>query len=307
MKTATPSKESKLLVVCYHYIRKRNQYKYPGIHPIELEEFYTQVKYLNDNFHMATPEELEEFILEYHSLEQPSIFLTFDDGLKDQAIAAEEVLDQFNIKGGFFISTKPLTEHRLLMVHKIHWLRATSPPDKFRKEFESILEIKQHRLGMEDDLSDIAIKTYPFDTQEDARLKYYINYLLPTDLVDDISSEMLKLRDIGEEELFKITYMNESDIRRLFFKGHIIGCHGHTHAPFSNLNDEELAAELKTNISILEGIIQREISWISYPYGMKWSVPQNSDKVWVDLGLRMGFNLGFFSGPVRKWTGTSFY
>ena len=109
--------------------------------------------------------------------------------------------------------------------------------------------------------------------------------------MDDISSEMLKLRDIGEEELFKITYMNESDIRNLFVKGHIIGCHGHTHTPFSNLNDKELSAELKTNISILEGIIQREISWISYPYGMKWSVPQNSDKVWVDLGLRMGFNL----------------
>ena len=127
----TNETDSMLMIVNYHYIRERSKYPYAGIHPVEWQKFIKDVRLLSSRFHMATPEEVERFTYGDIDLPGPSVFLSFDDGLVDHATAAQDVLDPLGIKAVFSISSRPLIEERALMVHKIHWLRATTPPDIF--------------------------------------------------------------------------------------------------------------------------------------------------------------------------------
>ncbi|MBN2059257.1 MAG: polysaccharide deacetylase family protein [Deltaproteobacteria bacterium] len=280
-----------LLIINYHYIRDPDQYPYPGIHPITMEEFTEQVNWLRDRFYMATPGEVEAFATMNVRLPGPSIFLTFDDGLSEHEIIAREILRPLGIRGAFFIASRPFLDHRALMVHKIHWLRANMHPDEFYHQFTGLLPQKFKDVKMDEESIEAALRTYIYDTRQDAMLKYLINFQLPSEIVDQVASEMLNLRRISENDFCNQLYMSESQIRALAEDGHIIGSHGHTHRVFSNLERTVLEEELRTNISYIEKIAGSRPRWISYPYGTIQSVPDNIDAVCEKFGFSIGLLL----------------
>jgi peptidoglycan/xylan/chitin deacetylase (PgdA/CDA1 family) len=282
---------SALIIVNYHYIRDRSQYPYPGIHPIGREEFVRQIQWLKSRYNMATPEEVESFAYNEKPLPAPSVFLTFDDGLAEHIIFASEVLDPLGIKAAFFVSTMPLIENHALMVHKIHWLRATTDPERFREQFMRVLADKWRQAMLNDKTSVKALRAYPYDTPENALLKYLINYKLPPEIADLAGSEMLASRGISESAFCEETYMNEGHIRCLSENGHIIGSHGHSHAPFSKLDSKTLENELNISIAYLEKTIGLRPRWISYPYGMRWSISEDTGRICRDLGFKIGLGL----------------
>ena len=277
-----------LLIINYHYIREMDQYPYPGIHPLEPQAFKAQVKWLKDRYHMATPHEVEHFYYGGKTLAGPSILLTFDDGLVEHGTLVEEVLRPLQIKAVFFISSRPLLESRASMVHKIHWLRASSPPEVFRKEFFSLLPDKMPPAKTGDGIREKALRTYPYDTPENAKLKYLINFQLPHDTVDSITSIMVEDRGILEHEFCEKFYMPPSQVRILHEAGHMIGCHGHSHAPFSVLKKNALEMELKTSTDYFEGLLGRKPSWVSYPFRTRWSIPADIEEVCRKFDLTIG-------------------
>ena len=287
----TQNHHSSLLIVNYHYIRSRQQYLYPGIHPIEKDKFIEQVHWLKSRYHMATPEEVEAFAYGDNCLPGTSVFLTFDDGLVEHGELAKQLLESLKAKGAFFISSRPLLEDRALMVHKIHWLRATTPPDEFREQFFSLLPDRYRHEALDDCMTEKALRTYIYDTPRDARLKYMINFQLPSEMVDIVLSEMLNSRLISESKFCEDLYMNESQLKRLANDGHIIGSHGHSHTPFSKLDRDDLEEELQTNISYIQKITGTKPRWFSYPYGTDWSIPRDMDGLYKDCGFRIGFSL----------------
>ena len=101
-----------LLLVNYHYVRKPDAHPYPGIHPISPEAFAQQVERLARHLHIATPQEVEAFVLEGRSLPRDSVLITFDDGLVDHAETARDILDPLGLKAVFFVCSRPLTEER---------------------------------------------------------------------------------------------------------------------------------------------------------------------------------------------------
>lgn len=286
-----PSNDSRLLIVTYHYIRPKSQYPYPGIHPVEKQFFSKQVKWLKERFHMAAPDEVEDFFSGRNPLPGPSIFLTFDDGLIEHEMAAREILDPLGIKAAFFIPTLPLTEKRALMVHKIHWLRATTEPGLFNKQFVELLPDDWRHQADDNEISPEALKIYIYDTVQDARLKYMINFQLPAEIVDSIASEIFKMQQVSEEIFCRETYMSERRIRKLSARGHVIGCHGHIHKPFSKLSGTGLSTDLEKNVSAIEKITAVKPRWVSYPYGPRWSVPENMNEIFNRFGLKIGFCL----------------
>ena len=281
-----------LLNVNYHYIRDRNQYPYPGIHPIEPDAFVEQVRRLRDRYHMATPEEVEKFVYGDDALSGPSVFLTFDDGLADHAKVARSVLKELEIKAAFFVSSRPLIEHRALTVHRIHWLRANTAPEKFQEEFMNMLSGEWRDMAEDEEVSKDAIEINAYDSPEVARLKYLINFRLPSDLVDELSREMLRSRGISEETFCEMSYMSENKIRGLVEEGHVVGNHGHSHTPLAKLDQKTLTQELQTSNACLERIVGVKPHWISYPYGIE---PENTG----EFCRHFGFTIGL--GMVRAW------
>lgn len=289
----------RLLIVTYHYIRDPRAAPYPGIHPISHADFAAQVNDLRQRYHMAAPGEAERFLLGEASLPGPSVLLTFDDGMVDQGEAAQRVLDPLGIRAVFFVPSRPLVEKRALAVHKVHWLRAHTPPQRFAEEFEAALPA-EWRAGNADaaERADAA-RRYPYDAPADALLKARMNGTLPNDVVDAATAVMLRARDLTDAAFCKQLYLGEDDLRAMAARGHCIGAHGHSHAAFSRLGPA-LDADLRANVACLTRVIGAAPTWVSYPYGRQWAIPADAAGLCRRHGFRVGvtLNLGWNEGAI---------
>ena len=228
-----------LLLVNYHYVRDPHAHPYPGIHPISPDAFAQQVKRLAKQFHIATPEEVEAFVLQGRELPRDSVLITFDDGLVDHAETARQILDPMGVKAVFFVCSRPLTEHRAVPVHKIHWLRATMEPDRFRAELLACLPEEWRGRRLSDDEEKAARSTYIYDRPQDADIKYLLNFLLPEEVVDAATSAMLNRTGVSEAEFCRRTYMVGETLRALEAAGHRVEAHTHDHQPVTRLGAKE--------------------------------------------------------------------
>src|SRR5207302_6446045 len=111
------------------------------------------------------------------SLPRRAMLVTFDDGLREQVDCALPVLDELGIPAVFFVNTGPLANRSVSTVHKIHLLRAHTPP----ADFDALLQDEARRQGLDVRLgadAGAALATYPWDPPEGARLKYFLNHQL---------------------------------------------------------------------------------------------------------------------------------
>jgi len=286
---------SRLLLVTFHYIRDpgqifigaKDEVRFPGIHPLGTQEFAEQISWLSDHFHIATPQDAEAHILGQSILKTPSVLVTFDDGLVDHGPAAR-ILEDAGIRGVFFVASRPLTDGQPLMVHKAHWLRATTQPDQFRVEFNSLIPAEwSESLNLDED-SKAATKIYIYDTPADALLKYRINFRLPSDVVDGVMTAMLDVRGVSGTEFCQSTYLDALAVRALQDAGHKVAAHGHHHIPFGRLNAGDLAMDIGANLTCLEDLLGTRPTWVSYPNGRDWAVPEDT----AIFCRRFGFSIG---------------
>ena len=287
----TEADSSRLLFINYHYIRDPGAYEHPGIHPLAPAAFGKQVEWLQHNFHFATPGEVEGLVLEGRPLPRPSVFLTFDDGLIDQWRAACEVLNPAGVRCAFFACSRPALEGRALTVHKVHWLRAHTEPGAFTEEFFAAIPRELRPTG-DEDWATTAQQMYIYDSPEAGRLKYALNFVLPSELVDEATSQMLSNRGTDERAFCAETYMDADQLRQLTEQGHIVGVHGHSHAPFSQLGGQ-LHEDVETNVEYLEKASGVRPAWVAYPYGRKNALPDDVQlKALFDrLDLRLGLTM----------------
>jgi peptidoglycan/xylan/chitin deacetylase (PgdA/CDA1 family) len=277
----------KLLLVNYHYVRDPNAHPYPGIHPIAEEAFAQQLDRLAARLHIATPDEVEAFVLQGRELPRDSVLITFDDGLVDHAEVARDILDPKGVKAVFFVCSRPLTEQRALSVHKVHWLRAMTEPSRFAAELNAALPEKWRERQLTDDEAGAAARTYIYDTPADRRTKYLLNFILPEDVVDQVTSVMLEQAGVTEAAFCQRTYMDADALKKLVAGGHRVEAHTHDHRAVTRLgNDEDSSIAL--NIRTLEQATGRRPTWISYPYGRAWALPSNP----AAFCKRHGFQIG---------------
>jgi peptidoglycan/xylan/chitin deacetylase (PgdA/CDA1 family) len=289
---------SELLFVNYHYIRDAGQYavgdgnevRFPGIHPLGTQAFADQIDWLSDHFHIATPAQAQAHILGGTQLPGASVAVTLDDGLVDHGPAAK-VLEGANIRGIFFVTSRPLTDRVPLVVHKVHWLRATTIPDDFRREFNGLVPAEWAERHHPNQDAEAAAKIYVYDSPGDAMLKYRINFRLPHDVVDAVTSAMLKSRGISDGEFCRRTYLDADGVRALQDAGHLVAAHGHSHTPFSRLEPRELATDIQTNVDCLTGILGASPRWVSYPYGRDWAVPEDTSAFCRQFGFEIALTL----------------
>ncbi len=289
---------ARLLLINYHYLRDPAAAPFPGIYPMAMDAFRAQVDDLAARFHVATPEEAERFLLGGGTLPRDSVLLTFDDGMREQGVAARDVLDARGIKALFFVTSRPLIERRPLTVHKVHWLRAHTDPRAFATEFESHVPPERAADRTDEASRQKAVQQYVYDTPADALLKYRLNFSLPHDVVDRATAMMLRARGIDERIFGSDLYMDREELRALVANGHTVGAHGHSHAPMSRLGPG-LDADVKRNVDCLAGILGSPPRWLSYPYGREWAIPTDAPALCARHGFQLAVTL--FLG----WNGSS--
>ena len=297
--------KGRLLVLTYHYIREKSG-PYPGIHPTSATDLSRQIQILKQHYHPATAQEVEAFAKGELTLESDSFFITFDDGLQDHFKTACNVLSDHNLTGAFFVSTRPLKDFKAPAVHKVHWLRATTEPQTFLKILNMRLPGRWSNLQLTKDQRQQAAQMHIHDEPTIQAIKYTLNFLVPYEVVDHVTSLMLVDKGMTEEQFCNMTFMSDNQLSTLASQGHIIGLHGHDHAPLSMFDDKQQDDDIAQNASILKNILGVRPTWLSYPYGRPDALPGDPEtlckrhQISVAFTLISGFNEEGIDGAVLR-------
>jgi peptidoglycan/xylan/chitin deacetylase (PgdA/CDA1 family) len=178
------------------------------------------------------------------------------------------------VKAVFFVCSRPLTEERAVAVHKIHWLRATTEPSRFAADLVAALPQEWRERKLTDTEKLAAARTYIYDKPADGEIKYLLNFILPEDVVDQVTSTMLARAGVSEADFCRQTYMDAGTLRKLVAAGHRVEAHTHDHRAVTRLGAEE-DASIALNVRTLEQATGRRPAWISYPYGRDWALPKD--------------------------------
>lgn len=276
-----------LTVSNYHYIRTDFTTPYPSIFGVTPTFFKAQLLAIKKIGTYITPQEL---LANYDAIIKSStnyVLITFDDGLKEQYIKAKPILDELGIKALFFINSINFVEKEVTLVHKIHLLRSQMSTSAFfdiLKEFDT-----GGKTALSEKEESQAILHYNYDDKETALLKFTLNFKLSIQEQHRLIQVIFDTH-FDSSQVVKDLYMTESQLKELAKEG-MLGSHTHSHVPLGYLHQEEILKECITSKNYLEQLTNKEIPYVSYPYGSQEACASPVEAIAKSTGHQLGFTM----------------
>jgi peptidoglycan/xylan/chitin deacetylase (PgdA/CDA1 family) len=271
-----------LTVSNYHYIRETFDHKYPSIFGVTPLQFENQIRLLKQSGDFIKIADFIDHTQEVLESKENYYLITFDDGLREQYDYAVPIMQSEAVDGLFFINTINHEEKRVSTVHKIHLLRSIVHP---KEMMAKILESYPFDYQQKD--KENAHKTYRFDTQESAEIKYFLNFLMSYEEKETLIKELFALY-FDEKAVTESLYMSEDQIKELAQKRYI-GNHTHSHKPLGLFDEKTITHELAHSKQWLEKMTGTTIPTVSYPYGNAIASSEVVQKKTQETGHTIGF------------------
>jgi peptidoglycan/xylan/chitin deacetylase (PgdA/CDA1 family) len=225
-----------LLVVTYHYLAEEAPAAPRAIFPATPALLERQVEELGRSYELVSRDDLLRALDGEAELPPRGALVTFDDGLRCQVELALPVLDRLGAPGLFFVPGLPLSEGRVLDVHKVHRLREAMAD-------EEILAA----LGAE------APPVPPGRHVYDDPLAAGVKELLATRASDELDELLVH----AGAEVHPDLYMTAEDVADLERRG-MLGAHGYSH---------DARDDFARGADVLEALTGARPHTMSYPYG----------------------------------------
>ena len=94
---------SKATIVMYHYVRSVHNSIISGLKVLDVDNFYSQLKFLNKEYDIIDHIDFHNFLFLNQKLPSRPMLLTFDDGYLDNYRYFFPVLQELNLKASFYI------------------------------------------------------------------------------------------------------------------------------------------------------------------------------------------------------------
>ncbi|MCF8067742.1 MAG: polysaccharide deacetylase family protein [Desulfobacterales bacterium] len=259
-------------IIMYHYVREIKRSRFPSIKGLELEDFKSQLEYLQHYYQIISMEDLISAVKYDSILPKNAALLTFDDGYIDHFINVFPILDDLNIQGSFFPPAKAILNHNMLDVNKIHYILASaSNTDVLIEKLISHINIYKTQYHLED--SAYYFKQYAspnrFDTKEVVFIKSILQKVLPEELRTIIINQLFNEFVTNDEAAFAMElYMTPDQLKCMSSHGMYIGSHGYDHFWLNTLDYEAQKNQIDYSINFLKSIDNFNKDWVMcYPYG----------------------------------------
>lgn len=281
------------IVFAFHYIRN-DTYANPGIHPFSIDRFIDILTFCKNEGNILTPENFFEKKLENEKI---NFLFTFDDGLIDH-FRILPLMDQFHVKGIFFICSSYYRDKKLLNVHKIHHARSHIPEKIFRDYFF----IKMDKLYFDyNKYKSSANKFYSFDNPENSLMKYLLNFILDPNLIDELLFDISSDYKLNFDHIASQLYLNLDQIKMIKKKGHIIGLHSDTHQNMTRFSEIESNKEIELNKNFFKEFdLSSKYKCFAFPYGREIALPRKLNNFRLNHDLDYCFSM-------EKKINTNFY
>lgn len=256
-------------VATYHYIRERDSDGVTGITP---DAFRSQVLAIQDHYDIVST---EEYVARaYH--EDSLALITFDDAVKDQALAAE-ILDDLGVPGVFFAPMRPYSNEtdRWCAQHLLHALA----------QHLGWAEFERRAMGL---LGNVAIDVermnalYHYEVPHKRRSKYALAFAVPPLRASEILREMNASVGLRADEW----YMSEAELRSLQDRAHALGGHGFDHVPYTSLSPTDQAADMRRAATTMSQLFGERPRMLAYPFG-------RFDATTGELARECGYTMAF--------------
>ncbi len=279
-----------LIVVNYHYVRPAFDAPYPSIHGITPQQLEAQLRLLGTLGEFVTGAQLRDAVQNggENALPSCAILVTFDDGLREQIDHALPVLERLGVPAMFFVNTDPIARGRVSAAHKIHLLRAHTPPGQLWELLGRTARARGVAITFEG-AGDVAAAQYRYDTLADARVKYALNFRLPYEVRDAVIGSCFRaIFGDDEEAMSGRLYMSSAQLRELGARA-CVGTHGHEHVPLGRLSRAAVTQSVEVSLDLLTAWIGHRPYALSYPYGSSEACGGAAGAGAGDAGIELAF------------------
>lgn len=279
----------RLRAVLYHYVRDTPTTRFPRLNAMRTDAFAKQVAELKERYEVVPLEKALAFLSGRYKAARDLVVLTFDDGLKEHVTEVTPVLVEHGIQGCFFIPTSGVGDHRVLSVHKSHFLMAALDFAEYRRAFLTLLaEIAPSSDPVVDSAQ--AKTTYRWDPPDVAAFKYLVNFCLSPEVRGRVLDTLFETYLGNEAEFAGDLYLSWEEARRMQGAGMLMGGHSHNHVALATLSDRQLQIDLQTCMDLLRRNLNPQTLWpFSYPYGKASSFGPATVQTLRDLGICCSF------------------
>jgi peptidoglycan/xylan/chitin deacetylase (PgdA/CDA1 family) len=273
-------------IVMYHYIKQ--QRLAPGEEPwfLPADQFERQLDFFQQQYEILHPQQL----LKPHFVpSERHVLLTFDDGLADHFETVFPILQRRGLSGLFFLNGLNYEQHRLLNVHRIHYLSRTLGWKQFQDEATKRLQLVPVKPTFIDRFRDVAYQGL-HQTTLLSNIKSHLNfYLAPADQ-ERVLSDLMQELDIDEAALAADYYISQSQAAEMQAAGMCFGGHGYTHYVLSNLSAATQQSEVQECMQWLERWLPNApLPVFCFPYGYRQSYNQDTGAALAKAGIQVGF------------------
>ncbi|MBB5440366.1 peptidoglycan/xylan/chitin deacetylase (PgdA/CDA1 family) [Pedobacter sp. AK017] len=292
------------VVLMYHRIAK------PISDPWDLavspENFEEHLKVLKA-YNVISVNELADILAQKSKMQTNTVVVTFDDGYRDNYLAAKPLLEKYNIPASFFMTTGSIGKQKEFWWDALEriCLQSAKLPDKLTLE-------EPDKISWDIGNSDI------------------INVLSPLDLYLKLCDIVRKMPAIKHQAFIKFleTWANNINERPAYFtmdekelldlqsnKLFTIGAHTVTHPFLPNFSCDYQKKEIQESINFLKDLTGDEINYLAYPHG---GHNQSTMDIMSQLNLKLAFttNAACFTSKtyaytiprfqVKNWDGDTF-
>jgi peptidoglycan/xylan/chitin deacetylase (PgdA/CDA1 family) len=262
-----------LTIIMYHYVRDLPNTRYPRIKGLLTSDFEGQLDYLNRYYTVCNLQQLTEAVNGYAELPPNACLLTFDDGFKDHYETVMPRLVARNLQGSFFVTALPLLEHRVLDVHKIHFILASTLNQEILvHEILGIVRAfrSNYEIADDDTLYHTLAISNRYDPPEVCFVKRALQYGLPEPVRVEVVHTLFERHVTRDEATFsQELYLNLEDLQIMAQAGMDIGGHGYSHQHLGKMPANKQSQEIERTLDFLTAIYKKPVSsWaMCYPNG----------------------------------------
>lgn len=218
----------------------------------EAERFRELVRILAQEFHPVTMDDLAEWLAGRKTLPRRSVALTFDDGFADNYRLAAPIMEEFGVRGAFYLTVDSVRLRELPWFCHIYYLFQTA-----KREKQVLHDPELNRTWKFGDAVDnraaFVHYNYPCARMSDSERRLYIKKL------ENWFGHRLNPAALPG----MMTFEQAKELRQ---RGHIIGSHSLSHGNLAHIPEEDLEREIVGAHEFLEKELGESIEHFSYPH-----------------------------------------
>ena len=262
-----------LTIIMYHYVRDLRGSRYPKIRGLDTEIFDAQLNSILRDYTVCSTAQVIAAVRGEEQLPPHPCLLTFDDGFIDHYLTVFPRLNERGIVGSFYPSVRPVREHKVLGVHKIHFIFAAAG-DYHRLNQRIFDLLKNYRADYDIPEDPELFRLYSRQGRLDPPEVMLVKGILQQGLAEEVRVEILdklfkEYVSDDEESFAKELYMDMGHLRCMARNGMTIGGHGDRHLPLQTLPEDVQRDDIQSTAEFLGEIYDRTPKdWVMcYPWG----------------------------------------